>query len=48
MTLHVIPSHTADHKGKRRKITCVTCNLKGCLGRCRFEMVTCPQPPKAA
>ena len=46
--LHVIPSHTADHKRKKGKITCTTCQLKGCVGRCHFEAVKNPQPHKAA
>ena len=44
----VIANPTADHKRKQRKITCVTCDLKGCLGRCRFEAVSQPKTSKAA
>jgi len=44
----VIANHTADHKRKKGRITCTTCDLKGCVGRCRFEAVKCPQPSKAA
>jgi len=44
----VISNHTADHKSKKRKITCTTCQLKGCVGRCHFEAVKRPRPNKAA
>jgi len=43
----VIANQTADHK-RRGRITCTTCDLKGCVGRCRFEAVKSPQPSKAA
>ncbi len=33
-------------KGKIRKVTCTTCNLKRCVKRCHFEVVV--TPPKAA
>jgi len=32
-----------DHKSKERKITCTTCQLKGCVGRCHFEAVKRPR-----
>jgi hypothetical protein len=44
MTAHNVAGHT----GKKGKVTCLTCKLKGCVGRCRFEVVDCPRPPKAA
>jgi len=41
-----ITNHAAghDHDGPRRKVTCVTCKLKKCVGRCRWESVA--QPPR--
>ena len=48
MTFYVIPNQTAGHKRKQqRRVTCVTCNLKQCVGRCRFEVAP-PKPSKAA
>lgn len=38
-----ILSSPARHKPQKGKVTCVTCNLKGCLGRCHFEVVARPQ-----
>jgi hypothetical protein len=35
-------------KGKKAKVTCTTCKLKGCVGRCHFEAVKGPRAPKAA
>jgi hypothetical protein len=29
----------AQHNRKKGKIICLTCNLKGCMGRCRFQSV---------
>ncbi|HEY1338178.1 MAG TPA: hypothetical protein VGF59_11745 [Bryobacteraceae bacterium] len=48
MTFMIIPSQTASHGSKKTKVTCLTCKLKGCVGRCRFQAVDCPRPPKAA
>jgi hypothetical protein len=36
----------ANHR--KGKVVCITCKLKGCVGRCRWEVVASPQPPKAA
>jgi hypothetical protein len=36
----------ANHR--KGSITCITCKLKRCVGRCRFEVVASPRPPKAA
>jgi hypothetical protein len=35
----IIESRVASH-GSKGKITCVTCKLKKCVGRCHFEKVT--------
>ena len=32
-------SRTAQHGRKKARIICLTCNLKGCVGRCRFQSV---------
>jgi hypothetical protein len=37
----------ANHR-KPGKVVCITCKLKGCVGRCRFEVVASPHPPRAA
>jgi hypothetical protein len=44
----IVPRLISQHKPKERRITCVTCRLQGCVGRCRFETVECPQPKKPA
>jgi hypothetical protein len=44
--LKVISNHLPERK--KGRITCLTCNLKGCVGRCRFQSVECSQPKKAA
>jgi hypothetical protein len=35
------------HNATKTKVTCVTCKLKKCVGRCHFEAVGRPQPQKA-
>ena len=47
MTIQVLRNQAAEHKPMKRKITCVTCNLKRCVGLCRFEAVP-PRRHKAA
>jgi hypothetical protein len=47
MTFYVIPNHTASHK-QHQKVTCTTCSLKKCVGRCHFESVSRPPSRKAA
>jgi hypothetical protein len=37
MTLHVIKDHTSEPTRPKRKITCTTCGLKGCVGRCQWK-----------
>ena len=45
--LAVLPSHTAGHKPHNKgKITCSTCQLKKCVGRCRWEPADCSRPAK--
>ncbi|MEO8596254.1 MAG: hypothetical protein ABI759_23250, partial [Candidatus Solibacter sp.] len=38
----------AKQKRKRAKIVCLTCNLTGCVGRCRFQSVETPPLLKSA
>ncbi len=45
--LRVISSRAADQKSKKAKVTCLTCNLKGCVGNCRFEVIHPPRPSNA-
>lgn len=33
----------ASPKAKKRKVTCVVCGLKKCVGRCHFERVERPR-----
>jgi transcriptional regulator of acetoin/glycerol metabolism len=37
--LKVLPG--AQRGRKRAKIICLTCNFKGCVGRCRFQSARC-------
>lgn len=46
--LEILSSHTSDHKRKKPKVTCTTCKLKKCVGRCQWEVVNRPESPKAA
>ncbi len=48
MMFPILTGPAAAHKGKKGKITCLTCKLKGCVGNCRFQVVDCSRPPKAA
>jgi hypothetical protein len=48
MTFQIVPNRVAAHQDKRGKVTCVTCKLKKCVGRCHFEVVDCPRTPKAS
>jgi hypothetical protein len=43
----ILSNGPASHH-RKGKITCITCKLKRCVGRCKFEVVASPQPPKAA
>lgn len=44
MTTVTITTHAAVQNGPKRKVTCLTCKLKKCVGHCRFEVVS----PRAA
>jgi hypothetical protein len=39
-----VMASSTGRKPKKGKVTCVTCGLKRCLGRCQFEVVA--SPPK--
>jgi hypothetical protein len=40
---HIIEERVASHGTKKGKMTCTTCKLKKCIGRCHFERVTTPK-----
>jgi hypothetical protein len=45
----IVSHRAAAHSGKNGKVTCITCKLKKCVGRCRFEVVGGGGPrPKAS
>jgi len=44
----IATNRVEQQASKRGKITCVTCKLKKCVGRCHFERVSVPHTPKAA
>jgi len=46
MKLHSIAA--TERIEKKGKMTCLTCKLKGCVGHCRFQVVTRPNSPKEA
>jgi len=48
MTLSITANHAAGSQGNKGKVTCITCKLRGCVGKCRFQVVNTPQPPRAA
>ena len=39
-------SPVADRKRKSQKLTCTTCDLKHCVGRCHWEFADRPKPKK--
>jgi hypothetical protein len=43
-----ILSNGSASSHRKGKVTCLSCKLKGCIGRCKFEVVASPRPPKAA
>ena len=38
-----ITSADAGNSGAGRKLTCLTCKLKKCVGRCRWQTVPAPK-----
>lgn len=48
MIFPIVSNRAAAHKGKKGKITCLTCKLKGCVGNCRFQVVDSPRRPRVA
>jgi hypothetical protein len=44
----IITSRVAAHGGEKGKLTCMTCALKKCVGRCHFERVESPRPKRVA
>ena len=48
MMLAIIAATAANHSSPKRKVTCLTCKLKGCVGKCRFQSVDSPSSPKAS
>ncbi len=46
--LTVLQPHGKSSGSKKGKVTCTTCGLKKCLGRCHFERTDHPRGPKAA
>ena len=46
MIFPIYSVHATEQKRKKRTLTCVTCKLKQCVGRCRWEPAECPRPPK--
>ena len=43
VTLKIIPGPVAKRESKRKSITCTTCALRKCVGRCHFESVDTPR-----
>jgi len=37
MSFTIISNSAAAADTKKGKVTCLTCKLKGCVGRCRFQ-----------
>ena len=46
MKLHSI--EVTGHIKEKGKMTCVTCNLRGCVGQCKFKAVEKARGSKAA
>ena len=47
MMFQIAAAGQAKHGGMARKVTCLTCNLKKCLGRCRWESTGVPESPRS-
>jgi hypothetical protein len=41
--MYVIMENRVAAHGSKGKVTCVTCKLKKCVGRCHFERVKAPK-----
>jgi hypothetical protein len=37
---HVLKPTPREHNQRKQRVTCVTCQLKKCIGQCRWESVT--------
>jgi hypothetical protein len=44
----IVTGPIASHDSRKGKLTCATCKLKKCVGRCRFERVEAPRPGRVA
>jgi hypothetical protein len=44
----VITNHVAAHGSNKGKVTCLTCKLKKCVGRCHFERLDGARAARAA
>jgi hypothetical protein len=44
----ILSTHAAGYDPKKTRVTCLTCKLKKCVGKCRFEAVACPRITKVA
>lgn len=47
MMFAIVSGRNAALKPRKGQLTCRTCKLRGCVGRCKWETVDCPQPTKA-
>ena len=47
MSAMVVSISAGVRKPKKAKVTCITCGLKKCIGRCRWERPR-SGPPEAA
>ena len=43
---HIVTGPIAAHGSNKGKLTCLTCKLKKCVGRCHFERI--PDAPRKA
>ena len=46
--LSVIQAAHPEDKNSKPKVTCITCQLKGCVGRCKWQKVGTAGPSKVA
>ncbi len=46
--LQILARPAPARTSPKRKVTCLTCQLKGCVGKCRFEAMDSPRLPKAS